>query len=100
RLRAARRRLWRDPVPPRALNPRVPEWLQEIVLRALAVDPADRYQSAGQMMFDLTNPAQVRLTGRAHRLKHDGPLTVWRRRRRMAGLRGFAPPPGIAAQID
>lgn len=100
RLRAARRRLWRDPVPPRALNPQVPEWMQEIVLRALAVDPADRYQSAGQMMFDLSHPAQVRLTARAHRLKQDRPWAVWRRRRRMAGLRGFAPPPGIAAQAD
>lgn len=98
KLRGVRKRLWRDPVPPRALNPALPEWLQEIVLRALAVDPEDRYQSAGQMLFDLTHPAQVALTGRAHRLKQDGWLAVWRRRRRMARVGGFAPPPSLSAQ--
>ncbi len=30
-----RDRLWREPVPPRALNERVPPWLQEIILRCL-----------------------------------------------------------------
>lgn len=28
-----RDRLWRQPTPPRALNPLVPPWLQEIILR-------------------------------------------------------------------
>src|SRR6185295_2788132 len=32
---ALRGRLYRDPVPPRALVPAIPEWLQEIVLRCL-----------------------------------------------------------------
>ncbi|MEP6802282.1 MAG: serine/threonine-protein kinase [Acidobacteriota bacterium] len=34
-----RRRLYRDPLPPRALNPQCPAWLQEIILRCLEVDP-------------------------------------------------------------
>ncbi|MBC2835034.1 universal stress protein [Gemmobacter straminiformis] len=100
RLRAVRKRLWRDPVPPRAIDPRIPEWLQEIILRALEVDPARRYQSAAQMLFDLQHPSQVRLTERGRKMKQDGALAVWRRWRAMRKLRGFAPPAGMSAQIS
>src|SRR5215471_18407459 len=48
-----RRRLWRDPVPPRARNPAVPTWLQETILRCLEVDPEARYATAAQLAFDL-----------------------------------------------
>src|SRR5512139_2349498 len=34
-LAALRKRLWRDPPPPRALAPGVPEWLQELILRCV-----------------------------------------------------------------
>jgi non-specific serine/threonine protein kinase/protein-serine/threonine kinase len=94
-----RKRLWRDPVPPRQIDPRIPEWLQEIILRALEVDPAKRYQSAAQMLFDLQHPAQVRLTERARKMKADGWLTVWQRKRVMRKLRGFAPPVRMSAQL-
>ena len=43
---ALRQRLWRDPVPPRAIVHAIPEWLQEIVLRCLGPDARDRYASA------------------------------------------------------
>ena len=98
-LRGVRRRLWRDPDPPRALDRTIPEWLQEIILRALEVDPADRYQSAAQLMFDLQNPGQVRLTARAHRIRRDGRLAVFRRWRRMRRLKAFPPPPHMLDQI-
>ncbi len=100
RLRGVRKRLWRDPVPPRALVPALPEWMQEIILRALEVDPADRYQSAAQMLFDLSNPAQVVLTARGMKLRQDRWPAVWRRKRQMRRLKGFAPPASIAAQVD
>ncbi len=99
-LRGVRKRLWRDPVPPRALDPKIPEWLQEIILRALEVDPARRYQSAAQMLFDLQNPAQVKLTGRARKTGKDSWLEVFKRWRTMRKLKGFAPPPQIGAQIS
>jgi len=99
-LRGVRKRLWRDPLPPRAIRPDLPEWMQEIILRALEVDPADRYQSAAQMLFDLTNPAQVVLTARGMKLRQDSALTVWRRKRRMRRLAAFAPPASIAAQVE
>jgi non-specific serine/threonine protein kinase/protein-serine/threonine kinase len=100
KLAQVRRRLWQDPVPPRALRSDIPEWLQEIILRALEVDPAKRYQSAAQMIFDLTHPLQVRLTERAHRLKTDGFWTVWRRKRAMARLKSLGTPITTASQID
>jgi serine/threonine protein kinase len=38
-----------DPTPVRTLNPEIPEWLAEIVGRLHAKDPADRFQSAGEV---------------------------------------------------
>ncbi|HET7885579.1 MAG TPA: bifunctional serine/threonine-protein kinase/universal stress protein [Bradyrhizobium sp.] len=75
-----RRRLWRDPYPPRQLRADYPPWLQEIVLRCLEIDPVWRYPTASQLAFDLTHPDQVKLTARSERLKRDPLSTVLRRR--------------------
>ncbi len=99
-MKGVRKRLWRDPVPPRALRAEIPEWLQEIILRALEVDPAKRYQSAAQMIFDLTHPMQVRLTERAFKRVQDGFWTVFKRRRAMMQLTSFGAPLSMAGQID
>jgi nucleotide-binding universal stress UspA family protein len=98
-LRGVRKRLWRDPVPPRGLRPEIPEWLQEIILRALTVDPMRRYQTAAQMAFDLSHPQQVTLTARAHKLKRDGWLRVWDRWRFMRKIRTFTRPESLLAQM-
>ena len=74
-----RRRLYRDPVPPRALRPDCPPWLQEIILRCLDAEPNRRHQSAAQLAFDLQNPAQVVLTDRAERRSRHGALRTLRR---------------------
>src|SRR5438876_2320372 len=79
-LRGMRRRLWRDPHPPRRLRADYPPWLQEIVLRCLEIQPVWRYPTAAQLAFDLGHPDQVRLTGRSERVKRDPLSTVWRRR--------------------
>ncbi len=42
-----------NPVPPSQVDPEVPPWGDWIVLKAMAKDPADRYQSAGEMRNDL-----------------------------------------------
>ena len=42
-----------DPVPPSRIDPEVPDWADAIVLKAMMKDPADRYQSAGDMRNDL-----------------------------------------------
>ncbi len=44
-----------DPVPrPRALIPGLPEGLERVTLKAMAKNPADRYQSVGDMVADLS----------------------------------------------
>ncbi len=79
-VRGLRQRLYREPVPPRVLRPEIPPWLQEIILRCLAVQPADRHQTAAQLAFDLQNPTQVKLTERAERTqkKAGGLMTLKR----------------------
>jgi protein-serine/threonine kinase len=79
-LRGMRRRLWRDPYPPRQLRADYPPWLQEIVLRCLEIEPAWRHPTASQVAFELGHPDQVKLTARSERLARDPLSTVWRRR--------------------
>lgn len=87
-----RKRLYRDPVPPRAIATGVPEWLQEVILRCLEVALDDRYGSAAQVAFDLAHPDQVAITERGRRLRRFGPAKVLRRWIRAAGLE---PPPTL-----
>ena len=42
-----------NPPPPSSINPDVPPELDAIVLKAMAKNPANRYQSAGEMRADL-----------------------------------------------
>jgi len=62
-----RKRLYRDPVPPRMLVAATPAWLQEIILHCLEIDARDRYASAAEIAFDLANPDEVALTERGSR---------------------------------
>ncbi len=104
-----RRRLWRDPQPPRWWNRAVSPALQEIILRCLEIDPDERYATAAQLAFDLQHLDGVALTGRAGRQRRDGLSTVamrWfrarnarpARRRNVAGQLSRAPI--IMAAID
>jgi len=79
-MRGMRRRLWRDPYPPRKLRADYPPWLQEVVLRCLEVEPVWRYPTASQLAFELAHPDQIKLTARSERLERDSLFTVWRRR--------------------
>lgn len=55
--------LQNDPHPPCSINPAIPRGLEEITLRAMQKDPAQRYQSASEMLHDLDvlsgNPSVV-----------------------------------------
>jgi serine/threonine-protein kinase len=62
-------RLVGDPVAPRVYNPSLSQAVEEIVLHALARDPADRYRSAAELKADLECPDRVAVTGRASRLR-------------------------------
>lgn len=74
-----RKRLYTEPVPPRVLQPQLPEWFQEVVLRCLEVRAEQRYPTAAQLMFDLQHPDQVMLTARAQRMKTAGRLRTFKR---------------------
>jgi len=93
-LSALRMRLWRDPVPPRAIVRSSPEWLQEVILHCLEPNPDNRYPSAAQVAFDLADPEQIGVGPRGRKLRRDGPWKVLRRYVRAAGLEpGDAPAP-------
>jgi nucleotide-binding universal stress UspA family protein len=97
-MRGMRRRLWRDPVPPRRLRPDYPPWLQEIVLRCIESEPAWRYSTAAHLAFDLSHHDQVKLTARSERLRQD-PLTTVLRRRFNTDLTRPRAKPALAAQL-
>jgi serine/threonine-protein kinase len=65
-----------DPLALRKVYPGISPQAEEIVLKAMARNPADRYQTAAEMRADLENPSQVELTGRCERLQ---PATRMRR---------------------
>lgn len=79
RMGAMKKRLWRDPKPPRQLRKDYPLWLQEIVLRCLEVEPAWRYPSAAQLAFELSHYDQIKLTARSERVRED---SFWARMKR------------------
>ena len=97
-LRGMRRRLWRDPHPPRKLRPDYPPWLQEVVLRCLEIEPVWRYPTASQLAFELGHPDQVKLTARSERLTRD-PLSTVLRRRFNRELTQPKPKADLAAQL-
>ncbi|MGM9480563.1 protein kinase domain-containing protein [Roseateles sp. NT4] len=78
-VRGLRRRLFVEPVPPRAIRPELPPWLQEIILHCLEVKPERRYQSAAQLALDLREPAGVALTARAEKLQVSGAMSRLKR---------------------
>lgn len=48
-IAVALKHLQEEPVPPRQLDPRIPAWLDEVVMRAMAKRPADRFPTASAM---------------------------------------------------
>jgi serine/threonine protein kinase len=77
--RALRHRLWHIPVSPRRIVPGCPEWMQEVILRCLEAQAADRYASAAQVADDLMHPDQVTVGERGRRLRRPGLGTLLKR---------------------
>ena len=71
-------RLKTDPVPPRHYDPNIPPQIQEIILKSLEKDSADRYQSAHALIEDLNHYHNVELSERS-----------WSRRKRPLLLSRF-----------
>lgn len=67
------------PVPPTRYRPEIPQWLEDVLLRAVARDPADRFETAEEFLLALErgpgNPPVQRQS--APLVKRD-PAGVWR----------------------
>jgi serine/threonine protein kinase len=100
KLKGLKRRLWKDPVPPRKLNPKVLAWLQEIILRCLEVKAGRRYPTAAQLAHDLRHPDQVVVTARGEKLEPDGFFAVLKRRGEPETSLIDQPPPREAEVSD
>ena len=94
-----RQRLWMAPAPPRQHRPDLPEWLQEVILRCLEPEAAQRYPSAAHLAFDLANPEQVPLTERGRRLRGPGLRVHFKRWIKAAGMH-YQPSPLPTRQIE
>ena len=93
-----RQRLWMQPTPPRRLRADVPPWLQEVILRCLEPEAANRYPSAAHLAFDLAHPEQVQVTARGERLAGPGLWANVRRWIRAAGMH-YQPSPLPAQRV-
>jgi len=94
-----RQRLWMDPPPPRRLRPDLPPWLQEVILRCLAPEAAQRYPSAAHLAVDLSNPDQIKVTARGTQTEGTSFRVHFKRWIKAAGM-SYQPSPLPTEQID
>ncbi len=94
-----RQRLWMDPPPPRKLQPNLPEWLQEVILRCLEPEADKRYPSAAHLAFDLRHPEQITVTERGRNTTGTGFGTHFKRWLKAAGMH-YQPSPLPAQKIE
>lgn len=84
---SVRKRLYFPPLPPRALNPDLPQWLQEIILKCLQANPGERYASAKQVAYKLSHPDMVELSDLSEQAQKPGFLQLlryWNKNRRLS----------------
>ena len=94
-----RQRLWMTPTPPRQLREDVPSWLQEIILRCLEPEAAQRYPSAAHLAFDLAHPEHVPITERGERQSAPGARSQFKRWIKAAGMH-YQPSPLPKEQLQ
>lgn len=94
-----RQRLWMTPTPPRQLREDVPSWLQEIILRCLEPEAAQRYPSAAHLAFDLAHPEHVPATERGELTTGPGTRSHIKRWVKAAGMH-YQPSPLPKEQLE
>jgi serine/threonine protein phosphatase PrpC len=68
-----------EPVPPSRYRPDIPQWLENVVLKAVARDPADRFETSEELLLALERGAARPLAAPAPKpLAQRDPLLVWR----------------------
>src|ERR1700750_159577 len=70
-----------NPIPPSRVDPEIPPWADAIVMKAMANDPARRYQTAGEMRADIQRglsgmPVNAPPTGAYQRTQRMGPAAM------------------------
>ncbi len=50
----------KDPKHPTKLNPKIPDWLESVILRAVETDADKRYHNYSEMLFEIDNPEKVK----------------------------------------
>jgi protein-serine/threonine kinase len=101
--RGLRRRMHAGPVPPCALRTDCPPWLQEVILKCLALRPEQRWQSAAQLALALREAArpQVQEPARSVRPRRSAAWEGWRRWIGPFGAeRQRSAPTGCAGQLN
>ena len=50
-----------DKIPkhPTTFNPKIPQWLESVILRAIETNPDKRYHNYSEMLFEITHPNKV-----------------------------------------
>ncbi len=96
--REARNRSWVLPAPPRAVGKDFPAWLQEVILRCLEPEPANRYASCAQLAHMLSHPDSVQLSERAERTTAPG--FFGQLRRTWLNRRKVKPEPASAPRLQ
>jgi serine/threonine protein kinase len=84
--------------PAREINPRVPEALDRVIMKALARDPAERYQDAGQMQRGLDRFLRERPPVSARDLARFLELLFDRSEREESADARHTPPPAAAPE--
>ena len=87
-INGLRKRMWSEPLPPRAIRKEIPAWLQEVVLRCLEPLADQRYQSAKQLGHLLKNPQSIKLTERSEKIYPNSP---WVNIKRWVKAAGYQP---------
>jgi serine/threonine protein phosphatase PrpC len=49
----------KSPKHPAKFNPKIPDWLESVILRAIETDANKRYHNYSEMLFELDNPEKV-----------------------------------------
>ena len=51
---------FKEAEPPSKYNKNIPNWLDSIIMRAIAIDPADRYDHYSEFFYELKDPVNVK----------------------------------------
>ena len=77
-IEAFQRPRFNPPPPPSRYRPELPEWIDALLLKSVAVAPAHRFETAEQWLLELRRGEQQPLPSQRRPLLEREPLKVWR----------------------